>query len=251
MSGVATALSGLAKRGLALIYPEVCQLCRDEPAQPADGYVGTDCLEKMKPIEAPFCRRCGQPFEGEITGEFECTNCREMKLRFEFARGVMRGSAEMMDAVQRFKYQQALWLEPLFRRLFAEMAVEQIRSWRGDCLVPVPLHPVRFRERGFNQAETLCRNLSRDTGLMVLTRAVKRIRVTRTQALLSRGERLANMRGAFAPTKMNLNDKRVVLVDDVLTIGATTNECAAACLKAGAAAVCVWTLARALGSPSN
>lgn len=174
-----------------------------------------------------------------------------MKLRFEFARGVMRGSPEMMDAVHRFKYQQALWLEPLFRRLFAEMAVEQIRSWRGDCLVPVPLHPVRFRERGFNQAETLCRNLSRDTGLIVLTRAVKRIRVTRTQALLSRGERLANMRGAFAPAKMNLNDKRVVLVDDVLTTGATTNECASACLKAGAAAVCVWTLARALGSPSN
>ena len=196
----------------------------------------------MKPIEAPFCRRCGQPFEGEITGEFGCTNCREMKLRFEFARGVMRGSAEMMDAVHRFKYQQALWLEPLFSRLFAEMAVEQIRSWRGDCLVPVPLHPVRFRERGFNQAETLCRNLSRDT-LIVLTRALKRIRVTRTQALLSRGERLANMRGAFAPAKMNLNDKRVVLVDDVLTTGATTNECVAA--------VCVWTLARALGSPSN
>lgn len=83
MSGVATALSGLAKRGLALVYPEVCQLCHDESAQPADGYVGTDCLEKMKPIEAPFCRRCGQPFEGEITGEFECTNCREMKLRFK------------------------------------------------------------------------------------------------------------------------------------------------------------------------
>ena len=113
------------------------------------------------------------------------------------------------------------------------MAVEQIRSWRGDCLVPVPLHPVRFRERGFNQAETLCRNLSRDTGLIVLTRAVKRIRVTRTQALLSRGERLANMRGAFAPAKMNLNDKRVVLVDDVLTTGATTNECASACLEGG------------------
>ena len=163
----------------------------------------------------------------------------------------MRGSAEMMDAVHRFKYQQALWLEPLFRRLFAEMAVEQIRTWRGDCLVPVPLHPVRFRERGFNQAETLCRNLSQDVALPVVSRAVKRIRVTRTQALLSRGERLANMRGAFAPAKMNLNGKRVVLVDDVLTTGATTSECAAACLKAGASAVCVWALARGLGSPSN
>ena len=86
---------------------------------------------------------------------------------------------------------------------------------------------------------------------MVLTRAVKRIRVTRKQALLSRGERLANMRGAFAPAKMNLNDKRVVLVDDVLTTGSTTNECTSACLKAGAAVVCVWTLARELGSRRN
>ena len=85
----------------------------------------------------------------------------------------------------------------------------------------------------------------------MVTRAVKRIRVTQVQALLSRGERLANMRGAFAPNKLNLNGKRVVLVDDVFTIGATTSDCARACLKAGAAAVCVWTLARGLGSPSN
>lgn len=251
MSAGLTMLSGLAKRGLAVVYPEVCQLCHDETARPEDGYVGAACLAQLKPIEAPFCRKCGQPFDGEIAGDFECTNCREMGLKFECARGVMRGTEEMLTAIHRFKYQQALWLEPLFRRLFAEVAVEQIRLWRGDCLVPVPLHPVRFRERGFNQAETLCRNLSQDVALPVVSRAVKRIRVTRTQALLSRGERLANMRGAFAPAKMNLNGKRVVLVDDVLTTGATTSECAAACLKAGASAVCVWALARGLGSPSN
>ena len=172
-------------------------------------------------------------------------------MNFEFARGVMRGTPEMLNAIHKFKYQQALWLEPLFRRQFEEGSAEQIRSWRGDCLVPVPLHPVRFRERGFNQAETLCRNLSRDVALPVVTRAVKRIRVTQVQALLSKGERLANMRGAFAPNKQNLNGKRVVFVDDVLITGATTSDCARACLKPGAAAVCVWTLARGLGSPSN
>ena len=174
-----------------------------------------------------------------------------MSLNFEFARGVMRGTPEMLNAIHKFKYQQALWLEPLFRRQFEAGSAEQIRSWRGDCLVPVPLHPVRFRERGFNQAETLCRNLSRDVALPVVTRAVKRIRVTQVQALVSRGECLANMRGAFAPNKQNLNGKRVVLVDDVLTTGVTTSDCARACLKAGAATVCVWTLARGLGLPSN
>ena len=117
--------------------------------------------------------------------------------------------------------------------------------------MPVPLHPVRFRERGFNQAETLCRNLSRDVALPVVTRAVKRIRVTQVQALLFREERLANRRGVLAPNKQNLNGKRVVLVDDVLTTVVTTSDCALACLNAGAAVVCVWTLARGLGSPSN
>ena len=161
----------------------------------------------------------------------------------------MQANAEMLDAIHRFKYQQALWFEPLFDRLFRDGAVEPIRDWSGDCLVPVPLHPVRLRERGFNQAEQLCRNLSRVTGLKLENRAVKRTRVTQTQTLLSRGERLANMHGAFEQDKVNLNGKRVVLVDDVLTTGATTSDCARACKKAGAAEVCVWTLARGLGSP--
>lgn len=244
-------LAGLAKSGSALIFPEVCQLCRNETAKPEDGYVGGDCLDKLKPIEPPFCRRCGQPFLGEISSEFECANCVDIGLSFEFARAMVQANAEMLEAVHRFKYQKALWLEPLFDRLFCGGAVKQIRDWRGDCLVPVPLHPVRLRERGFNQAEQLCRNLSRATDLRAETRAVRRTRVTQTQTLLSRCERRANMRGAFEPDKVNLNGRRVALVDDVLTTGATTSDCARACKKAGAAEVSVWTLARGLSSPGH
>ena len=78
-----------------------------------------------------------------------------MGLKFEFARAAMQANVQMLDAIHRFKYQQALWLEALFDRLLRESAFGQIRAWRGDCLVPVPLHPVRFRERGFKQAERL------------------------------------------------------------------------------------------------
>ncbi len=223
-------------------------MCRDEAAKPEDGFIGSSCLARFKPIEPPFCRRCGQPFRGEFSGGFECTNCVEMGFQFEFARAAMQANAEMLEAIHRFKYEQALWLEPLFERLFIGGVLEQIRDWSGDCLVPVPLHPVRFRERGFNQAEQLCRTLCRKSGLKVETRAVKRNRVTQTQTLLSRNERLANMRGAFDPHKVKLNGRRVVLVDDVLTTGATTSDCARACKKAGAAEVGVWTLARGLGS---
>ena len=245
------ALTGLARGGLRLIYPDVCQLCHGEAAQPEDGYIGPRCLARLKPIESPYCQRCGLPFAGEFNDKFECTNCVEMGLHFEFARAVMQGNAEMLEAIHRFKYQQALWLEPLFDRLLGDVLVEQIHTWRGDCLVPVPLHPVRFRERGFNQAEQLCRNLGRATGLKVETCAVKRTRVTRTQTLLARSERMANMRGAFTPYRQNLNGRRVVLVDDVLTTGATTSDCSRACKKAGAAEVGVWTLARGLISPGT
>ncbi len=244
-------LAGLAKGCSAAIFPEVYQVCRDEKGKPADGFIGNGCLVKFKPIEPPFCRRCGQPFRGEFSGDFECANCVEMGLQFEFARAAMQANAEMLEVIHRFKYEQALWLEPLFDRLFNGCSTEQIRDWRGDCLVPVPLHPVRFRERGFNQAEQLCRNLSRKTGLNVESRAVKRTRVTQTQTRLSRTERLGNMRGAFEPHKVKLNGRRVVLVDDVLTTGATASDCARACIKAGAARVGVWTLARGLGSPGH
>ena len=75
MSAVFVTLKNMAKRGLGLVYPEVCQLCHDESAELEDGYAGRRWLTQLKPIEASFCRRCGQLFDGEISGEFECTNC--------------------------------------------------------------------------------------------------------------------------------------------------------------------------------
>ena len=116
------------------------------------------------------------------------------------------------------------------------------------CFVPVPIHTVHFSEHWFNQAGQLCGNLGRATGLMVETRVVKRTRVTRIQTLIARSERMVKMLVAFAPYRQNLNGRRVVLVDDVLTTGATTSDCSRACKKAGAAEVGVWTLARGPGS---
>ena len=119
------------------------------------------------------------------------------------------------------------------------------------CFVPVPIHAVHFSEHWFNQAGQLCRNLGRATGLMVETRVVKRTRVTRIQTLIARSERMVKMLVAFAPYRQNLNGRRVVLVDDVLTTGATTSDCSRACKKAGAAEVGVWTLAYGLISPGT
>ena len=246
-----TVMAGLAQSCSAAIYPEVCQMCGDETAKPEEGFIGRGCQAKFKPIKPPFCRRCGQSFKGEFSGGFECANCKEMGFPFKFARAAMLANADMLEVIHRFKYEQALWLVPLFERMLSDSVLEQIRDWGGDCLVPVPLHPVSFRQRGFNQAEQLCRSICEKSGLIVEVRAIIRNRVTQSQTLLSRSARAANVRGAFEPYKVKLDGRRVVLVDDVLTTGATTSDCARACKRAGAAEVGVWTLARGLSLPEH
>ena len=122
-----------------------------------------------------------------------------------------------------------------------------MRPDKWDYIVPVPLHHLKQREREFNQAERLARRLGRALKIPVQTNLLKRHVPTRTQTLLSRPERAANVRHAFALGKLRrLGGARIVLVDDVLTTGATTSACARVLRTAGAADVCVWTVARGL-----
>jgi ComF family protein len=196
---------------------------------------------------APFCDRCGQPFEGEATGRFECSNCREVELAFRQARAAVVATELALDLIHRYKYQRALWLEPLLAALFVPQAAPELRRERWDWIVPVPLHPVRQREREFNQAHRLALPLSAATGIPLNARLLERVETTRTQTMLSRDERAANVRKAFAVRRARqLGGERIVLVDDVLTTGATTNACARALRQAGAGDICVWTLARAV-----
>ena len=111
--------------------------------------------------------------------------------------------------------------------------------------MPVPLHPLKEREREFNQAEILARHLGEAIGIPLNAKLLRRVASTLTQTRLTREQRAANMRGAFeVRAGIELNGERVVLVDDVFTTGATTNACARALRTAGAGEVCVWTVAR-------
>jgi competence protein ComFC len=119
------------------------------------------------------------------------------------------------------------------------------RVW--DWIVPVPLHPLKQREREFNQAERLAVRLAAATRMTVKLNCLRRVLPTRTQTLLNRTERTDNVRRAFAtPDGLKLDGQRIVLVDDVFTTGATTSACARALKQAGASEVCVWTVARGL-----
>ena len=233
--------------GLGFLYPEVCQICGEQRATALEGFVCRQCWTQVRFIRPPFCERCGLPYPGDLTAPFECTNCREMELHFSSARSAVVAHGIVREAIHRFKYQRALWFEPFLADLLIREAEPVLREQQWDFIVPVPLHSVKHREREFNQAERLAIHLSAATGIPLNNKSLRRITPTATQTLLTREQRAANMRGAFAVSgQSELKAKRIVLVDDVFTTGATTSACAKALHAAGAGGICVWTVARGL-----
>ena len=196
-------------------------------------------------MAAPFCRRCGEPFPGVIVGEFLCANCEERDWTLAWARAAWRAEGGVRDAILEFKYRHQFHrLAPLCDRLedgFREFAAGE----RWDGLVCVPLHPLRRRERGFNQAEELARALGKRQGLPFLG-CLKRVRPTPPQARLGRGPRLRNLLGAFTyDARFDVAGRNLLLIDDVLTTGATAEACARVLAAEGASRIAALTVARA------
>lgn len=239
---------GVLPSGLNLLYPPVCQLCHARRAEAPAGFVCGQCWRQVRFIRPPFCHRCGLPFAGEFTTNFVCTNCHDLELHFSSARSAVVAKGVVREAIHRFKYSGAVWFENfLVGLLLREAAPALLASEPWDGLVPVPLHPVKLREREFNQAARLAAPLARATKIPLREKILRREHSTGTQTALTRTERAANMKHAFAVRPgVRLAGQRLVLVDDVFTTGATTNACAAALRAAGAKEVAVWTVARGL-----
>ena len=247
MAALAQSIKNWANATLALCYPEVCQLCGNCRATPAEGFVCTGCRAQVRFIDPPFCQRCGTPYEGQITTPFECANCRDLALDFSFARSAVIAREGLLDVIHRYKYYRALYFEPFLADLLLSRAVPALATAKWDLIVPVPLHHAKLREREFNQAERLARRLGAAANIPVETKLLRRVVPTQTQTLLSRPERLANVRRAFAMRRGRfLNGEQIVILDDVFTTGATTSACAKVLRSAGAGEVCVWTVARGI-----
>jgi competence protein ComFC len=245
MNAFNNSVQGWLNAGLGWLYPEICQLCGAARATPAEGYVCGGCRAKVRFIEPPFCQRCGRPYQGDITTRFECSNCREMEWHFQSARSAVVARDPVLEVIHRYKYQRALWFEPFLADLLICAAGSAIAG--AQVIVPVPLYPTKEREREFNQAERLAKRLGAATRLPVNKRLLRRVLPTRTQTQLTREERLANVRNAFAMRNgQRLNGERIILLDDVFTTGATTSACARVLTAAGAGEVWVWTVARGI-----
>ena len=232
-------------RALAsLFYPPICTICAVSVG--SNEYLCQGCDAKAARIAAPFCQTCSEPFSGAMTGPFACANCAHRTLHFEAAVAAYRSRGIVRRVVHDFKYGHQGYLRHLVGRwLDAAFDDDRLRGRSFDLLVPVPLHPARQRERGFNQATALAELVSAKRGIPC-RKVLERVRYTTTQTAFDRAERMENLHDAFRlRKKMNVRELRVLLIDDVLTTGATLSECARVLKNEGASMVYAATAARA------
>src|SRR6266566_8800606 len=229
---------------VSLLYPPVCTICGGNVR--AGEYLCNRCEAKAVRIIAPFCQKCSEPFEGAITSEFTCANCAHRTIHFDAAVSAYRGRGIVRQIIHNFKYGRQIHLRHLVGRwLCAALDDPRLRGRRFDVIIPVPLHPTRKRERGFNQASLLAELLSAQISIQSQP-LLERIRYTTTQTALDRAERMENLHNAFRLRKnMNVRGLRVLLIDDVLTTGSTLSECARVLKDAGVISVYAATAARA------
>jgi len=249
-TGLSSGIRRLWGGVLDLLYPAVCHSCGESVSGVRSLCLG--CDGGIPSLRTPFCLRCGEEFEGRIDSQFECPNCRSLKFSFAFARPAVANHRGVLSMIHDLKYSRRIDLGAELGRLAGRAFREDPRLLQALeekwPLVPVPLHRRRQLWRHFNQAEEIARSLGKETGLPQV-RALVRLRATDHQTRLSRAQRLKNLKGAFALSRQGTalvhgSPAGVVLVDDVFTTGATTDECARVLRKAGIQKVVVVTVMR-------
>lgn len=213
------------------IFPPFCLLCEARLSS-VDGLICPRCDQELPLLDQPL--KSAERLDAHTATE----------LHFSHSFAVFEFSDAVQQLIHDMKYHNMSRLGfYLGKRMAQRMPEDLVTSI--DAVVPVPLHPVRYRERGFNQSEMLAQGMSKHTGIPVLPNAIKRIRQTEQQAKFDRQARMANVSGAFSVQHPeSLSGLCIALVDDVMTTGSTLNECAKCLLDAGAIEVIAFSVVR-------
>lgn len=234
---------GHLKRLLGIVLPAQCMACRAPVEDP--GRLCGACWQGVHFITAPQCARCGLPFAFDEGPAVLCGGCTAHPPRFHRARAVMRYGDVAASLVIGLKHADRLHFVPTLGEWLARAGAPLLDQ--AQVIVPVPLHRWRLLGRRYNQSALLARSVSRLTGVPLLVDGLIRKRATPPQTRLRRSQRLRNVRGAFtvsAARRGEIADRHILLIDDVMTTGATAEACAKALMDAGAGQVDLLTLAR-------
>lgn len=248
-----------------IIYPRYCLLChirialenqshgltppflRDSNSLPREraGLICRDCIEKIKLNSPPFCRKCGRKILKFDASRNICAECSKTQFYFDRAWASCSYEGVIKEMVHNLKYRNKIGLAKVLSRLMINFVSDyRLPLEACDCAIAIPLSLRKQREREFNQAEALADNISGYLGLKLLKNNLKRIRDTKSQTELEKSKRWKNIQDAFTVKEPNaVKDKTILLIDDVLTTGATASEAARTLKSSGANAVYVLTLA--------
>ncbi len=236
---------------LDVVFPPCCIACQVWLSTPSPHSFCSSCRDRIQLAQPPFCRGCGRPYLHDWQGDHPCGGCLLRPPAFSRARSwgcyprESDAAHPLRQVIHRFKYGRQPSLGTILGRLMAEACQPWFHGPGFDVVVPVPLHPRRLRWRGFNQSVLLGREVGRAWGIHLDPFVLIRKTETAPQSTLNLRERQPNVRGAFAIARArSVEDRRVLVVDDVYTSGATVNECARALRRGGARDVQVLTLAR-------
>jgi ComF family protein len=236
-------LTGIAD----LIFPPRCITCGAVLEEHGPLPFCPPCTAGIHFIRSPLCPRCGIPYPVTEGEDHLCGECLATTRPYAISRAVGRYEGTLLTAIHLFKYQGKIGIGKLLGRIMADFAGTQWDMRVFSAIMPVPLHRKRLRERGFNQAVILAREVAKRFSLPLDFMTLRRKVFTAPQVGLGKEDRSANVRGAFLVRKpQKVAGRRILLVDDVTTTGSTLRECASALMHEEAEAVAVLTLARAV-----
>jgi ComF family protein len=238
---------GIFSKFLELIYPPKCHICQSFLISDGDrvGHICTDCFESLVRISSPLCPVCGIPFISRVEKDHLCGNCLRKRPYFDALAAPFLYEGGIMDAIHQIKYNGRTYIAGSVGELAASLAKKRFGDTNGFLMMPVPLHPKRLKERGFNQSLVLVRAIAPSLEIEIDFLSLRRIKYTNPQTGLKQIERQRNVRGAFGLIgRPELKGKKVILVDDVATTGSTLNECAKVLKRAGCERVFCLVLAR-------
>lgn len=211
------------------LFPRRCPVCGELPEE--GRRICKHCFCRLDFVKEPCCMICGRTVFNETVRL--CAECEARPHSFERGCALLCYDDVMRKMVADIKYKnKRSYLEPMGALLCLRYG-EQIRAMEADCLIPVPLHPRKFRSRGFNQAELLAREIGRHTAIPVCTDLLLRVRKTEAQKALGAEERIRNLEAAFAVKEREEMPRTAIIVDDIYTTGSTMETCARVLKGAG------------------
>jgi ComF family protein len=242
-------IARIARSGCDLLFPPRCVCCQADLYDGGDWLLCAPCLERLAPAVWPGCRRCGGQVLEEGPLADRCPFCQNLPLRFDTVITLGSYHGGLRDVILRMKRPAHGVLSVAMARLLAQRRRDRLLELHADIVIPIPMFWARWLHRGTNNPEVLASCLAKSLGIPVRRRVLVRHRNTAPQAGPP-SRRFKNIRGAFRVRHgASLKDARVLLVDDVLTTGATCSEAAKVLKQAGALCVGVAVVARAQGKP--